>query len=128
MNPAKTKKTPHERKHEALRGRVVVIMGAASGFGRGGAVAFARTGTRVVLAARRGEVLQEVAEACEVEGADAMAVELDVADEAEISALAQTAIERFGRIDVWINNAGAGAIGRFDALALEDHVQAIETK
>jgi len=124
MKGTKSARQPEE---ESLRERVVVITGASSPVGRGGAVAFARAGAKVVLAARRGEVLHEVVEACEAEGADAVGIELDMADEAEISELAQTAIERFGRIDVWINNAGAGAIGRFDAIPLEDHVQAVET-
>jgi short-subunit dehydrogenase len=114
-------------KEDVLLDKVVVLTGVSSGFGLGGAVAFARAGAKIVLAARRGEVLQEVVETCEAEGADTIAVEMNVSDELEISELAQTALSRFGRIDLWINNAGAGAIGRFDVIPLEDHVQVIET-
>jgi short-subunit dehydrogenase len=106
---------------------VVVITGASSGFGRGAALAFARAGAVVVVAARRGEVLDEVTRACIAEGAEALAVETDVADPVDVAQLAHQTIARFGRIDVWINNAGAGAVGRFDAIPLDDHTQVIET-
>ena len=112
---------------ETLRGKVVVITGASSGFGRGAALRFARAGAVVVLAARRGEVLDEVTRACIADGGEALAVETDVADPVDVAQLAHEATSRYGRIDVWINNAGAGAVGRFDAIPLDDHTQVIET-
>ncbi len=110
-----------------LRDKVIVITGASSGFGRGAALAFARSGARVVLGARRAEILEEVARECEAAGATAVALETDVSDAVEVSRLAQSAVAQFGGIDVWVNNAGAGAIGRFDEIPLEDHVQVVET-
>ena len=112
---------------ESLEGKIVVITGASSGFGRGAALAFAREGAILVLAARRGEILDEVTRSCIAEGAEALAVETDVADPVDVAQLAHEATSRFGRIDVWINNAGAGAVGRFDAIPLDDHAQVIET-
>ena len=112
---------------EALQGKVVVLTGASSGFGRGAALAFARGGAVLLLAARRGDVLDEVTRACIAEGAEAVAVETDVADPVDIAQLAHEATSRFGRIDIWINNAGAGAVGRYDAIPLDDHTQVIET-
>jgi short-subunit dehydrogenase len=112
---------------EALAGKVVVITGASSGFGRGAALAFAEAGATVVLAARREEALAEVARAVEEHGSEALAVETDVGDPVDVAQLIHAATNRYGRIDVWINNAGAGAVGRFDAIPLEDHTQVIET-
>ena len=120
---------PHQRTEvdEVLAGKVVVITGASSGFGRGAALAFAQAGAAVVLAARREEALAHVARSVEEDGGIALPVETDVADPVDVAQLIHAATNRYGRIDVWINNAGAGAVGRFDAIPLEDHTQVIET-
>ncbi len=110
-----------------LSGRIVVITGAASGFGRGAALRFAEAGATLVLAARRDLVLDEVARECERAGGKASAVPTDVAREAEMMRLAESATREFGRIDVWVNNAGAGAVGRFEDIPLDDHIRVIET-
>ena len=54
-------------------------------------------------------------------------METDVSDPVDVAQLAREAVSRYGRIDVWINNAGTGAVGRFDATPLHDHAQVIET-
>ena len=110
-----------------FNGKVIVITGASSGFGRGAAVQFARAGASVVLAARREQVLDDVARECEAAGGRALAVPTDVSKSAEVETLAKTAVEKFGRIDVWVNDAGGGALGRFEEVPLADHVQVIET-
>ena len=110
-----------------LSGKVIVITGASSGFGRGASVQFAKAGASVVLAARRGHVLDDVARECEAAGGLALAVPTDVSKEGEVEALAQAALAKFGRIDIWVNNAGGGALGRFEEVPLADHVQVIET-
>jgi short-subunit dehydrogenase len=106
---------------------VVVITGASSGFGKGVARELAKTGARLVLAARRATLLEELAEECQARGARALAVPTDVSRSADVAHLARAAAETFGRIDVWINNAGVGALGRFERVPLTDHVQVIET-
>ena len=110
-----------------LKDCVVVITGASSGFGKGCALEFARLGARVVLAARRADLLDEIARECGVDNGRALAVPTDVTKVADVSQLRQRAITEFGRIDVWVNNAGAGAVGRFDDVPLDDHVKVIET-
>jgi NAD(P)-dependent dehydrogenase (short-subunit alcohol dehydrogenase family) len=110
-----------------LNGKVIVITGASSGFGHGSAVRLASGGATVVLAARRTELLQEVAQQCEGAGGRAMVVPTDVSREEDISRLAGQAIAEYGVIDVWVNNAGAGAIGKFEDVPLEDHVKVIQT-
>ena len=107
--------------------RVVVITGASSGIGRGTAVAFAQRGATVVLAARRDDVLDEVAAECVAAGGTALAVPTDVSDPASVQELARAATARLGRIDVWVNDAGVAAIGRFDEIPLADHTQVIAT-
>lgn len=112
---------------QSLNGTVVVITGASSGFGKGAALAFAQQGASVVLAARRDDLLDETARACEAAGGHALAVHTDVSVESDMLALAQAAVAQYGRIDVWVNNAGGGALGRFEEVPLADHVKVIET-
>ncbi|PWC31102.1 SDR family oxidoreductase [Azospirillum sp. TSO35-2] len=94
--------------------KVVVITGASSGIGRATALEFARQGAAVVLAARRMAALHEVAEECVEAGGRAMVVPTDVTDQRAMQALADRAIDAFGGIDIWINNAGVLALGRFE--------------
>jgi short-subunit dehydrogenase len=111
-----------------LKGAVVVITGASSGIGRATAQAFARQRARVVLAARDDEALQEAAEECRALGAEALVVPTDMTLSDSVERLASAAAE-FGQgcIDVWINNAGVGAVGAFDETPLDAHEQVVQT-
>lgn len=111
---------------QRVAGRTYVVTGASSGFGRGAAVKLASYGANVVLAARRGDVLQEVAAEARAAGGQALAVPTDVSKPDEVERLAQAALARFGRIDVWINDAAVAAIGRFDDIPVADHARIVD--
>lgn len=103
-----------------LDNKVVVITGASSGIGRATALHFAEQGYDVVLAARRLEELQEVAKECEAFGVSALPVLFDAPNDESVHDLAAEAVDTFGRIDVWINNAGVYLVGKFDATPVKD--------
>ncbi len=110
-----------------VRDSVVVITGASSGIGRATALAFAKEGAHVVLAARREQPLQEVARECESLGVRALAVPTDMTDEGAVQELARRALEHFGRIDVWVNNAAVALFGRFEETPPDVYRRVIET-
>lgn len=112
---------------DSLSGRVVVITGASSGFGKGVALRLARESTSLVLVARRAHLLIDLAEECQRAGARALAVMADVANPEDVIRIHDEALRAFGRIDVWINNAGVGALGRFEAVPLVDHLKVMQT-
>lgn len=110
-----------------LQGQVAVITGASSGLGREVAYQLASHGCRVVLAARRVDELEQTATGCRERGGEALVVPTDVTQEDAVNALAAAAIERWGRIDVWVNNAGVTLFARIEEGKLEDHLRVIET-
>lgn len=111
-----------------LRGKVVVITGASSGLGRAGAIEFARLGCRLAIGARREDALAETARQCLAVGAeDALVVPTDVTVEADVMALAERALSAFGRIDVWVNNAGVTAFAALEDGSFDIHRRVVET-
>jgi len=112
-----------------LSGKVIVITGASSGLGKGAALELAKQGAHLVLAARSEEALKEIARECcnSPACARAIAVPTDVTKVEEVDKLAVEALGRFGRIDIWINDAGVGALGRFDEIPLDDHFKVVDT-
>jgi NAD(P)-dependent dehydrogenase (short-subunit alcohol dehydrogenase family) len=97
-----------------------VITGATSGIGRETALEFTRSGARVVVAGRREERLNNLVKEIEARGSEALAVRADVADQTQVEELIVKSIERFGRIDTLVNNAGVGLAAKFDEQSLED--------
>jgi len=96
--------------------KVVLITGASSGFGAHAAHLFAQEGAKVVLAARRLDRLQKLADEIQVEGGEALAVPVDVANSAEIRIMVETTLDLYGRIDVLFNNAGFGRLNWLENL------------
>jgi NADP-dependent 3-hydroxy acid dehydrogenase YdfG len=103
--------------------KVVLVTGASRGIGKDVALAFAREGARVVLAARSAERLATVADQVSALGAAALAVPTDVTSQADVAALVNAAVQRFGRIDVLVNNAGIGRVGSVESAEFEENVR-----
>lgn len=89
----------------SLAGKVAIITGAGQGIGRSFAAAFAAAGARVVVADLHAENAQRVADELTAAGHEAAAVEVDVADEDSVETMVGAALERYGRVDVLLNNA-----------------------
>jgi NADP-dependent 3-hydroxy acid dehydrogenase YdfG len=103
-----------------LRGKVVAITGASGGIGEATATLLAKGGARLVLGARRRERLERVSERIVREGGEAAFAPTDVRRREDLEALVALACDRFGRLDVLVNNAGIGLISAFDELRVED--------
>ena len=102
---------------ENIAGKVVIITGASSGLGEAAARALAKEGAKLVLAARREDRLKALAGEL---GGEVIWRATDVARRADVEALVQAAIDRFGRVDVLINNAGLMPNSPLDRLKVED--------
>jgi NADP-dependent 3-hydroxy acid dehydrogenase YdfG len=107
--------------------QVIVITEASSGIGLATAEAAAEQGAKLVLAARSGNTLEDFATRLSRNGAEAMAVDADVGDRADVEQIAVAAIERFGRIDTWVNNAGAPVYGRVDEVSDQESRRLFDT-
>ena len=115
------------KRDTSLQGKVIVITGASSGIGKGAAREFARRGASLVLAARRENLLEQLAHECQLAGGRAVVRGTDVGNPNEIDDLAHAALTHFGGFDVWINDAGVGSLGRFEEIPVEHHEQIIRT-
>ncbi len=102
-----------------LDNKVAIVTGGNRGIGAAIAVALAREGCAVVVAARDAERLERVAAEIEALGVPALAVPTDITSEAEVENLFARTVERFGRLDLLINNAGAFDGGPLEELSLE---------
>jgi NAD(P)-dependent dehydrogenase (short-subunit alcohol dehydrogenase family) len=106
--------------------QVVVITGASSGIGRCTALHVAARGARVVVTARRAEALDALVREIEAAGGRALAVPGDVTREEDLRRVAGAAVERFGRIDTWVNNASVYIQGGVDEITLEEFRRVLE--
>ncbi|PZR22074.1 MAG: short-chain dehydrogenase [Flavobacterium psychrophilum] len=111
----------------SLFGKTVVITGASSGVGRAAAEAFAEEGSNVVIVARGQKGIDEVVEICRGLNATAIGVSADMSSEEDVERVTQETLKINGRIDIWINNAGVMASGKFEEIPMEIHEQVIKT-
>ncbi len=107
--------------------QVIVITGASSGIGLVTARMAAERGASVVLAARTKEALDIAVQEITMNGGEAIAVVGDVGSREDMAQVADQAVQRFGRIDTWINNAGVGIWGRIEEVAREDMRRLFDT-
>lgn len=109
----------------SLQGKVVLITGASSGFGEDAAKLFASEGCKLVLAARRLDRIQALAESIQRAGGEAMAIPVDVTNRIDIRTMVEATIDLYGRVDILFNNAGFGRLDWFERL---DPQRDIETQ
>jgi short-subunit dehydrogenase len=109
-----------------IAGKTFVIIGASSGFGKGAALQLGAYKANVVLAARRTELLEEIAGQVRASGGTALVVATDFSKEEDIKNLTKEAIAAYGTIDVWVNDVGVGALGRFWEIPLADQLRVID--
>jgi NAD(P)-dependent dehydrogenase (short-subunit alcohol dehydrogenase family) len=107
-------------KLKRVEDQVIVITGGTSGIGLATAKRAAKRGARVVLCSRNEPELKETVTAIESSGGTARSVVADVANQEDVERLAATAIEEFGTIDTWVNNAGVSFYGNLTEVAIED--------
>lgn len=110
-----------------LSEQVIVITGASSGIGLATAKLAASRGAKVVLNARTREALAQAVDEIKYAGGEAVFVEADVSKAEDFEKIAEVAIDRFGRIDSWVNNAGVGIWGLIDEVSEPDMRQLFET-
>lgn len=111
----------------SLAGKTVVITGASSGVGRATAELFASQGSNVVIVARGMEGINETVAFCRDFGGSAVGISADMSIASDVQRVAESALEITGKIDVWVNNAGVMASGKFDEIPMEIHEQVVRT-
>ena len=103
-----------------LSGQVAIVTGASSGIGRASSLALARQGAKVTLAARRVEKLEEVKSEIEKMGGEALVVKTDVLKRDDIKEMVKKTVEKWGRVDILLNNAGIAVFKPFLEMTEED--------
>jgi len=112
---------------QSLIGKTVVITGGTSGVGRATAEAFALEGCNIIIAARGQEALDETVALCRELGVGAKGIATDVSIASDVQNLANKALQFNGRIDIWVNNAGVMASGKFEEIPMDLNEQVIKT-
>ncbi|MEC0128202.1 SDR family oxidoreductase [Paenibacillus pabuli] len=103
-----------------IKGKVIAITGSSSGIGEAAAVRLAELGAKLILGARSTDRLKDIVERIESRGGVAVYAKMDVTSREDLTNLVQLACERYGKLDVLINNAGIGPISPLDELRVED--------
>src|SRR5438445_12267726 len=110
-----------------LAGKIAIVTGSSSGIGKAIALTFGKEGAALVIAARRKDLCEKTVAQIRKEGGDAMAIQTDVTDEAQVERLITETVKRYGRLDLLVNNAGIGGGGRLDSNSTEAFEQILDT-
>lgn len=110
-----------------LKGKIAVVTGASSGLGKDAALAYAKEGVSVCVLARRVEKIESLAKEIESLGVESIALKCDVTNEEEVKASVETIVNKFGRIDILLNNAGIAVRGGVDTISEEDWNKSMDT-
>ena len=102
-----------------MQGKIVIVTGASSGIGRALVYEFAKRGAKVVMAARNAEELSRIEQDLSKQGVESLPVQTDVTLEGDCKRLIEKTIDRFGKLDVLVNNAGISMRAMFDELDLD---------
>jgi NAD(P)-dependent dehydrogenase (short-subunit alcohol dehydrogenase family) len=106
--------------------QVVALMGASSGIGRETALRFAERGARVVVSARSEEGLNSLVEEVRDKGGQATAIPAEVTDFEQVKAVANAAVEKYGRLDTWVHLAAVGLFATFEQTTPEEFARVID--
>ena len=109
-----------------IKNKVVVITGASSGMGEASAKHLAQLGATVVLGARRSEKIEKLAKDIQESGGKALAIATDVTKRDQVKKLVDSAVEKFGRVDVILNNAGIMPLSPMDRLNVDEWDQMVD--
>jgi NAD(P)-dependent dehydrogenase (short-subunit alcohol dehydrogenase family) len=109
-----------------IAGQVVVVAGASSGIGRETALEFARRGAKLVVAARGEKGLETLVQEIRAGGGEAISVVADVSEFERVKAIADRAVETYGRIDTWVHAAATGIFAPFDEMTPEEFKRVID--
>jgi 3-oxoacyl-[acyl-carrier protein] reductase len=110
-----------------LTGKIAIVTGSSSGIGKAIALVFAREGARVVVAARRAALCRDLADRINREHGGAVAIPTDIADETQVDRLVAETVQRYGRIDVLVNNAGVMGSARLAELPTSAFDEILDT-
>jgi len=110
-----------------LAGKIAIVTGSSSGIGKAIALTFGKEGASVVVAARRKDLCEKTAAQIRKNGGDAMAIQTDVTDEAQVERLITETVKRYGRLDLLVNNAGIGGGGRIESTSTETFDRVMNT-
>jgi NADP-dependent 3-hydroxy acid dehydrogenase YdfG len=111
---------------KALEGTIALVTGASSGIGEATAVALAAHGAAVAIAARRRDRLRALAARIAADGGTAFVLDADITDHAQAEGVVSRTVERFGRLDVLVNNAGVMLLGRISNAPIDEWQRMID--
>ncbi|MFE1745603.1 SDR family oxidoreductase [Coleofasciculus sp. H7-2] len=109
-----------------IKEQVVAVVGASSGIGRETALQFAHRGAKVVVSARSESGLKSLVDEIQQQGGEAVAIVADVTDFEQVKAIADKAVEVYGRLDTWVHAAATGVLATFDKITPEEFKQVID--